>query len=356
LPYADFPGSQTVRQSIYPFPQYVNSFFGSAFPGPNVAPTNAPLGKTWYDSLQVVLTKRFSHGLTLNANYTYSKNLDLMSTPDFFNTILGKNISGNDLPHQFHLSAEYRTPRLKGGNTFLSNKVVSAILGDWAVGTYLQYQSASVLARPNSFSFNPVSNYLDYGPGPAQLKKDANGNAMSPWAVNWIDNSGNLHAEPLDINCHCFDPTRLMVEQVDPATVSATSAGTPNGVFKLGGVLNPNVWSNVPDGQFANNFTTLRDYRGFRYPTENLNLGRSFRIKERVTLNIRVEFTNAFNRLQLPQPNAGNGFFQTTGTAITTQTQPGIYQGAITGGFGAVTPIAGTNNFRTGLFVGRLTF
>ena len=43
-------------------------------------------------------------------------------------------------------------------------------------------------------------------------------------------------------------------------------------------------------------------------PTENLNVGRTFRIKEKVTLNVRVEMTNAFNRTQLPQPNAARYF------------------------------------------------
>ena len=101
-----------MRQSILPYPQYNTS----------IAPTNAPLGKTWYDSLQLNLTKRYSRGLTLNANYTFSKNLDLMSSPDIFNRSLGKNLSANDLPHQFRLSAEYRTPRLKGGNAFFPTR------------------------------------------------------------------------------------------------------------------------------------------------------------------------------------------------------------------------------------------
>ncbi len=320
VPYTGFPGSQTVRQSIYPFPQYLGSFFGFSFPGPNVIPTNSPMGKTWYDALQVNLTKRYSHGLTLNANYTWSKNLDLMSPQDYFNYNLDKNISANDLPNQFRLSAEYRTPRIKGGNAFLSNKVVSMVLADWAIGTYLQYQSAPYLGRPSSFSLNPISNYLGYGPGPAQLIP-----GMSPWSVNWYDLNGVHHTDPLNINCKCFDPTRTQV-------------------------LNPAAWTNVPDGTFANDFSVLRDFRGFRYPTENLNLGRSFRIKERVTLNVRVEFDNAFNRLRLPQPTEGFTFQN-----ITTQTG-GIYNGAITGGFGSVVPIAGTSGQRTGLFVGRLTF
>ena len=117
LPYGNFPGNQTVLQSLLPYPQYtVNG-------GAGISPTNAPLGSTWYDSLQLNLTKRVSHGLTVSTNYTYSKNLDLMTSPDIFNRSLGKNLSANDLPNQFRLSAEYRTPRVKGGNSFLSNKI-----------------------------------------------------------------------------------------------------------------------------------------------------------------------------------------------------------------------------------------
>ena len=337
LPYGNFPLNQTVRQSLYPYPQYSQ---GITATGTGINPANAPLGNTWYDALQIQVTKRLSHGLTLNANYTYSKTLDLMSSPDIFNRSLGKNYSANDLPNQFRLSAEYRTPRPKGGLAFLSNRVVSNVLGDWAIGTYLQYQSAPALVRPTSTSSFPISNYLGRGPGAEQLAIDpATGKAMSPWSVDWTDLSGVHHTDPLDVNCKCFDPTRTQV-------------------------LNPNAWVNVPDGQWANNFTTLRDFRGIRYPTENMNVGRTFRIKERVTLNVRVEFSNAFNRLQLPQPNSSPNSL----TKVTTQSQPGIYQGAITGGFGVIGgapagfgttapfPIAGTSGYRTGLLVGRLQF
>jgi hypothetical protein len=333
LPYSNFPLNQTVRQSLFPYPQY------SVIAGAGISPTNAPLGNTWYDALQIQVTKRLSHGLTLNANYTFSKTLDLMTSPDIFNRDLGKNYSANDLPHQFRLSAEYRTPRLHGSG-LLGNKVLSNVLGDWAIGTYLQYQSAAVLGRPASTSAFPISNYLGRGPGAEQLAIDpTTGKQMSPWSVDWTDLSGVHHTDPLNINCKCFDPTRTQV-------------------------LNPNAWVNVPDGQWANSFTTIRDFRGFRYPTENMNIGRTFRVKERVTLNVRVEFANAFNRLQLPQPNSSPNSL----TKVTTQTTPGIYQGAITGGFGVVGgapagfgatapfPIAGTSGYRTGLLVGRLQF
>jgi hypothetical protein len=49
-PYAGFPMTATVAQSLRPFPQFtsITSLF-------------SPLGQTWYDSLQVKGTKRYSH-------------------------------------------------------------------------------------------------------------------------------------------------------------------------------------------------------------------------------------------------------------------------------------------------------
>src|SRR5205823_11824748 len=73
-PYAGFPASQTVRQALLPFPQYTGL----------LPAAGAPLGKNWYDAVQATFTKRFSHGLVANANYTWSKTLALISTPDPF--------------------------------------------------------------------------------------------------------------------------------------------------------------------------------------------------------------------------------------------------------------------------------
>ena len=83
IPYTGFPTTQTVRQAIRPFPQYNTS----------LETINAPLGLTWYDGLQTVVTKRLSHGISLNGNFTWSKSLSLMSNPDVYNPAqLGKNL------------------------------------------------------------------------------------------------------------------------------------------------------------------------------------------------------------------------------------------------------------------------
>ena len=318
-PYANFPASQTVRQALLPFPQYTGL----------LPAAGAPIGKNWYDSLQTTFTKRFSHGLVANANYTYSKTLALISTPDPFNRNLGKNLSPYDLPNQFRLTAQYEVPRLRSDLPVLKNKVVAYALSGWGTGWSLSYQSAPLVGLPTSAGTVPISNFLGYGPGPAQLIP-----GMSPWSVDWYDNNGVHHTDPLDINCHCFDPTKTQV-------------------------LNPAAWTNVPNGRFAGNQSSIRSFRGIRIPVENANFSRNFRTKERYSLNLRVEFTNIFNRLQLPTSTAvpggiNLGNFAATPTKFTSGANAGLYSG----GFGTtLTPLTGSvTGQRAGTVVARFTF
>jgi hypothetical protein len=326
IPYANFPTNQTVRQSLLAYPQYspTVSIFGTTLNG--VA--GAPLGNTWYDAFQLNVTQRFNHGLSFNFNYNFAKNLDAMNSIDVYNRDLAKNISANDIPHQLRLTAQYVVPRIGGsGSGFFSNKIASAILSDWGVGVYLNYQSAPLIARPSSNGTVPISQFVGYGPGTAQLKKNADGSYMSPWSTDWTDYSGKHHTDPINVNCHCFDPTKTIV-------------------------LNPNAWENIPNGQFAPDNSSLRFFRGVRYPTENANISRNFRITERVSLNIRAEFNQVLNRMQLPQPTTARVNFASTPTKFTNGANSGLYSG----GFGTIVPLSGTSGMRTGQLIGRITF
>ena len=317
LPYSNFPSSQTVRQSLVDYPQFTGSGLSAA-----------PLGNTWYDSLQVTVTQRFSHGLSFNVNYNYAKNLDTISfISDVFNRGLSKNLSANDRPHALRFTVQYQVPELsKSGVAFVSNRYASRVLSGWGLGAYMSYQSAGMLARPTSNGTLPISQFLGRGPGGAQLKRNADGTYMSPWSVNWVDNSGQQRTDPIDINCHCFDPTKNQV-------------------------LNPLAWENIPNGQWGADQSAFRNYRGTRLPDENVNFSRNFRFKERVTLNVRVDFNNVFNRARLPNP-AVAGNFATAPTKFTTGASTGLYSG----GFGTYSVLGGLNGQRNGTFVARVTF
>ncbi len=318
LPYANFPTSQTVRQSLLDYPQYTgNGLAGS------------PLGKTWYDSFQLNVTQRFTKGLSLNMNYVYSKNLALMSSPDVYNRSLGKNLSVNDVPQQLRLTVQYQVPQLHQGSLpfVTSNKMLAYALSGWGIGAYTSYQSAPLVPLPTSNNNLPISNFLGRGPGSAQLKQNADGSFMNPWSVDWTDYSGKHHTDPLDINCHCFDVTKTQV-------------------------LNPNAWTNIPNGQWGAIQSSYRGFRGFRTPTENANFSRNFRFGKdgRFNLNVRAEFNNIFNRMlygSLTTPiNAATNF----------ATNPTTKNGLYTGGFGTIIPTSGVPGQRTGTYVARLTF
>ena len=63
-PYAAFPNTATLAQSLRPYPQFAN-----------LTSLWAPLGSSWYDSLQMKATKRYSSGLDFTIAYTFAKTL-----------------------------------------------------------------------------------------------------------------------------------------------------------------------------------------------------------------------------------------------------------------------------------------
>jgi hypothetical protein len=128
---------------------------------------------------------------------------------------------------------------------------------------------------------------------------------MSPWSVDWTDLSGQHHTDPLDINCHCFDPEKTVV-------------------------LNPNAWQTIPDATWTADTSTYGFFRGARRPAESANLSRNFRYKERYTLQIRMEFQNLFNRAFLPAPQLTT--FSPVNAAATLQTSA---DGRYIAGFGS---------------------
>jgi hypothetical protein len=112
-------------------------------------------------------------------------------------------------------------------------------------------------------------------------------------------------------------------------------------------VLNNTAWTDPPAGTFGYAATYYSDYRQRRRPSENVSLQRRFRFGERVSLQIRMELANIFNRTYYRDPAATNALATTTTDS----------NGKLTGGFGYIdtagTPPAPT---RAGTLVARVMF
>jgi hypothetical protein len=100
---------------------------------------------SWYDAGYVNVRRRFSHGLSLLANYTYAKNLS--NAPDFRSPMFESAIPQNnndldaekgpacDIRHRFALSAVADIPSVKQSNW------LGAVTRNWRISTVYQAQS-----------------------------------------------------------------------------------------------------------------------------------------------------------------------------------------------------------------------
>ena len=84
-----------------------------------------------------------------------------------------------------------------------------------------------------------------------------------------------------------------------------------------------------------------------RRPSEAMSIGRIFRIKEGISLNIRADFQNIFNRLVIPDPTATNAAATQNVNTATGQT---------VSGFGYIATNGTGTSPRSGIIVARLQF
>jgi hypothetical protein len=289
-PYAGYSLGNTVAQSLRPYPQ-----FG------NLSLSWAPLGNSWYDALQLKVTKRLSHGLDLTASYTRAKNLTTaedqdgttVPTANVFNRSTNKTFSRNDQPNIFVVSFNYQTPK------WGPNNWTKQILGGWTIGGILRYSSGTPIQAPT-----------------------ANNNLNSVYFTGTFAN--RVAGQPLflqDLNCGCIDPNKQFV-------------------------LNPKAWTDPAPGQFTTSNAYYNDYRYARRPDEEFSFGRLFRIRESMSIQIRAEFFNVFNRTYLNNPDNGNSG----------ATQAFNANGSVSSGFGRINSGSVFNSPRSGQLVARFQF
>jgi hypothetical protein len=94
-----------------------------------------------YHALQLTVNKRLTHGLTILANYTWSKMLDNASADgdvpaNPFNFTAEKGPSNQDTPHKFVASFIWQAPALSH-----SNRLVKETLGGWEINGIATMQS-----------------------------------------------------------------------------------------------------------------------------------------------------------------------------------------------------------------------
>ena len=164
LPYTGFPGSQSVAQSLRPFPQYLS--VQSLFAG---------YGRSWYDAMQAKVERRFG-SYQLLANYTWSKSLgyghyrqvfgqlfDPSAPQDFYNLSDSKTFMHFDIPHVLNILSTFDLPFGKGRKYLNSNnKVLGLVASGWTLSSAQVYRKGTLI--PLITPGNPLGNGVIFAP------------------------------------------------------------------------------------------------------------------------------------------------------------------------------------------------
>ncbi|MBZ5657280.1 MAG: TonB-dependent receptor [Acidobacteriia bacterium] len=242
-------------------------------PFPTVAMTwgplftvGTPLGNSDYQSMQISLTKRTSHGLSMQASYNLSSAHGDTDTAfqelwwtgpiqDIYNLQKERHtIASFDQTHIVKGYIVYELPFGKGKSMLPdAGGGLNALVGGWTINGGFHYNS---------------------------------GNPLRITSTNWYPGMNNVYPNIVpDCNLH-----------------SGSFTGQIGSTY-----FNPACFANPAYGAFGNNPTYNPDVRGFGLATEDIGINKyfSFGSDGRFKLNVRYDMFNVFNRHSYAGPNTG---------------------------------------------------
>ncbi len=235
-----------------------------------------PMATNRYDAWQTNLTKRFSQGLFMTMNYTWSKTM-------------GLNAGNSDNGLRFYVPSQYSK--------------------NWAVADFDRTHSFSTAANWE-MPFGKGKHYLTSGAG----AKIAGGWQLNPTLTLYSGTPFIVGTDGSSLNA----PQNTQVAdqiQADVPRLGGVGVGNP--------FYDPSAFAPVRDVRFGN--MGLNALRGPQLFNMNLGLFRRFNITEAVNLQFRAEALNLTNTPALSNPNATastpTNFMMITST-ISTVTSP----------------------------------
>jgi hypothetical protein len=280
--------SQAFTPGAPNYPCRINPYWTSALF--ITSPSNS-----WYNALQVVVTKRAGHGLDFQGAYTYSRSIDTTAGqmyntdcgngafgtavgPVPYNLKLDKGPSCADVPHSMHMSVLYHVPNLK------SNGLASKLTNGWWMG--------NIVTITQGFPFTPlVGRDRSFSGVIAQSNQTPvalNGSAITQTYTVSSSSSPptqNCTATTCTYNFIPYDPSKVIT-------------GDPNHWF------NPLMFGEAPLGQIG---SSPRDIlRGPGVGTWNFSINKDTKLGflgEQGELEFRAEIFNLLNRPNFGAPN-----------------------------------------------------
>jgi hypothetical protein len=155
LPGTSLNAATVARQQLLaPYPEFL---LGTA-PGNGITEMFVPIGKSSYNAAQFVVMKRLSRGLSFNASWTISKQIDQTSFANPQDVKLEKVIASWDIPQNLQINFLYELP-FGAGKPFGSNlpKPVRWAIGGWEMSTLVRLQQGMPMNFPSGAAATGVN-------------------------------------------------------------------------------------------------------------------------------------------------------------------------------------------------------
>jgi hypothetical protein len=264
----------TLAQALRPFPQFSN-----------VVDVNAGVGKTWYDSMQTKVERKFGN-FQLMASYVWSKSLASMTyrqifsqgsqvqTGNAYDLSDSKSLSYFDIPHFVNILTSYNLPFGKGKRLFTNaGRALDLVVSGWTISGAQQYRSGGLIQVTTSG--NPNDKGVIFAP------------VTKGKVVPGATIRTGISSRDLDPN----DPTKRWFNTGSKAPFVNADA------YALG-----------------NSSNYYDDFRNPWVRTENVSIQKDFNIWETVKLQYRADALNIFNRTAFGGVNGTLGYVKADGT------------------------------------------
>jgi hypothetical protein len=342
--------SQATQESRPYFPKF--PYLGYIYQVTNRAYSN-------YNSLQVTMTKRMSHGLLFNAGYTYGHGLDSGSlnrfglNPENSNNLPAEYASSDfDVRHRVTVSATYNIPGIKGFGQLLEGWQLNTIV------TYATAQPWQTYDAGDNFSgtgekadrWNIFGSPADFQSGKNSFP-DCTGFAATVvgGVAQPLNNSNTNNVTGAGVGCVITNPWGLPQTLSSSQTAAAVTgclahAASGETLVTGGCYISPNGNSFVTPpalGTFGNMGRNI--FRDQGYKNWDMSIFKNFTFKERYGVQARWEVFNVLNHPIAANPSGASSFVNTGNSP-----GPGAAFGAsfLTPDFAAGNPLIGSGSQR----------
>jgi hypothetical protein len=269
LPGTSLNGSTTtVRQLLAPFPEFPVTDATTFSSG--ISERNETVGRSYFDSLNVRVEKRLSHGVSVIGSYAWSKLIEADSWLNANEPFPEKRISPFDHPQHFVAAVGYALPVGRGRVVDLQNRLADTLIGGWQVNGIYTYQTGAPVLWMNGSSNNPG----DYPICAVATVKGACPNGSDGLPQGAVNFPSNISFNNRQVDAPSFDPTYFV-----------TASGSQY-QFHL---------RTIP--------TTFSQYRQDGINNFDASIIKNFRISEGKSAQFRVEAFNVLNHPTFGAPN-----------------------------------------------------